>query len=195
MQIFDHLYRKVITQLEADLPPWLKYHNANHTKYVIQQAESIANKENINGRDLLLMKIAALYHDTGFFIRRLDHEILSCEIASRDLKTWDLNQEEIKKICGMISATKVPQQPENLLEMIVADADLEYLGTDEFDTFSHNLFLELLHSNPTLTQQEWDKIQVNFITKHSYHTSFCKIYKEHLKQKNMDKVRNRILTY
>lgn len=195
MQIFNHLYRKVITQLEADLPPWLKYHNANHTKYVIQQAESIANKENINGRDLLLIKIAALYHDTGFFIRRLDHEILSCEIASRDLKASDLNQEEIKKICGMISATKVPQQPENILEMIVADADLEYLGTDEFDTFSNNLFLELLHSNPTLTQQEWDKIQVDFITKHSYHTSYCKIYKEPLKQKNLDKVRNRILTY
>lgn len=195
MQTFDLIYNKVILQLESELPEWLKYHNAAHTKYVIEQAESIAKQENVNGKDLLLIKIAALYHDTGFFIHREEHEILGCKIASKDLEGSFLNKEEIKKICGMISATKVPQKPSNLLEMIVADADLEYLGTNNFDEFSNNLYLELLHMNPNLSPMEWDRIQVEFISNHVYKTEYCKTYKEPIKQKNLEKVKKRLLTY
>lgn len=195
MQTFDLIYHKVISQLESELPEWLKYHNAGHTKYVMEQAESIAKNEKVNGRDLLLVKIAALYHDTGFFIHREDHEKLGCEIASQDLQGSLLNQEEIKKVCGMISATRVPQKPTTILEMIVADADLEYLGTDKFDELSNNLYLELLHLNPCLSPREWDKIQVEFISKHRYKTAYCKTHKEPVKKRNLEKVKNRLLTY
>ncbi len=195
MQTFDFIYKKVISQLESELPEWIMYHNAGHTRYVMEQAESIAEKEDVNGRDLLLVKIAALYHDTGFFLNREDHEKLGCDIASRDLQGSLLNPEEIKKVCGMITATKVPQKPSTALEKIVADADLEYLGTNNFDAFSNNLFLELLHSNPTLSLREWDKIQVDFISNHTYHTNFCRAYKEPVKQQNLEKVRKRLMAY
>ena len=72
MQTFDFIYKKVISQLESELPEWIMYHNAGHTRYVMEQAESIAEKEDLNGRDLLLVKIAALEHDNGFFLKRED---------------------------------------------------------------------------------------------------------------------------
>lgn len=195
MVTFEDIYNKVIRELNKGLPGWLTYHNAHHTLYVLEQAQIIALNEQIIDRDLLLVKIAALYHDTGFLVNRKDHEKIGCSIAARDLKRSDLDPIEIEKICGMIQATHIPQQPETLLEKIVADADLEYLGTDNFQTFGNKLYREILHSQPNLTELEWDEIQIDFLSKHHYHTSYCKKFKEPVKQKNLDLLRKRLLAH
>lgn len=192
MDIFKEIYTKGIGNLERDLPRWLTYHNAEHTKYVLAKAETIASHENIEGRDLLLIKIAALYHDAGFLINHEDHETLGCQLASKELLRTKLTQQEIEKVCGMIQATNIPQRPRNILEKIVADADLEYLGTDKFEAFGGNLYKELLHFNPGLSQQEWDKIQIDFLTKHSYHTDFCREHREPIKQENLQLIKDRV---
>lgn len=195
MKTFDQIYHKVIQNLERGLPEWLTYHNVNHTLYVLEQAQKIALYEQVNDRDLLLVKIAALYHDSGFLVNRKDHENIGCSIASKDLSSTDLEPSEIKKICGMIQATHIPQQPETLPEKIVADADLEYLGTDNFEDFGNKLYREILHSRPELTILEWDKIQIDFLSKHHYHTAFCKKYKEPVKQKNLELIKQRLLAH
>lgn len=193
MGIFREIYSKVIGSLERDLPGFLTYHNAEHTRYVLEKAETIALHENIEGRDLLLIKIAALYHDAGFLINHENHEALGCKLASRELLGTKLTQPEIDKVCGMIQATNIPQRPRTILEKIVADADLEYLGTDNFEAFGGNLYKELLHFNPNLSQQEWDEIQIDFLTKHSYHTVFCREHREPKKQENLQMVKDRVL--
>ena len=195
MAEFDFIYEGVVKELETGLPDWLHYHNVKHTKYVLQQAETIAEEEGINGRDLFLVKIAALYHDIGFLVHREDHEKLGCKIVREELKDSDLTTEEINKVCGMIMATQVPQQPQSILEKIVADADLEYLGTANFESFSKNLYKEILNIKPHLTKREWDEIQINFLSGHSYHTSYCKTHKEPVKQKNLQLVRERLLEH
>ena len=193
MDIFKEIYTKVIGNLERDLPNWLTYHNAEHTRYVLQKAETIALHENIEGRDLLLIKIAALYHDSGFLIDHVDHEDLGCKLASKELRGTQLTQLEIDKVCGMIQATNIPQRPRNILEKIVADADLEYLGTAKFEAFGGNLFKELRYFNPGLSQQEWDEIQIDFLTNHSFHTDFCREYREPIKQDNLQMVKDRAM--
>ena len=86
-------------------------------------------------------------------------------------------------------ATKIPQMPNNLLEFIIADADLEYLGTDQFDEISESLFLEMMAFNFIKDRDQWNQIQVKFISKHAYFTDFCKLYREPYKQKNLDRVK------
>jgi len=167
------------------LPSWLHYHSTEHTKYVLEQAIFIAEKEQVEKNDLYLLKIAALYHDTGFIFNRDEHEALSCKIAAEELKEYDLDTEEIEQICEMIMATKIPQKPTSFLANILADADLEYLGTDKFLSFSQDLYQELLHYTPDLTQEQWNEIQVKFISNHRYHTTYCKQNREPKKQKNL----------
>ncbi len=193
MSIFKEIYTRVIGTLEKDLPDWLSYHNAAHTQYVLEQAITIALHENISGRDLLLVKIAALYHDSGFLINHKDHEALGCNLASRELLGTQLTQAEIDTVCGMIQATNIPQRPKNILEKIVADADLEYLGTEYFEEFGGNLYKELLHFNPDLSQREWDEIQIEFLSNHSYHTNFCREHREPIKQENLQMVKDRVM--
>lgn len=182
-------------ELEQGLPEWLTYHNPEHTKYVLHQAERIAIYEEVKGRELLLVMVAALYHDIGFLIQSKDHEILGCRRASEDLEKEDFTKDEVSQICNMIKVTQVPQKPKNLLEKIVADADLEYLGTENFNAFSTNLYRELRHLQPDLTPLKWDEIQIKFLTNHSYHTSYCKKYRTPGKEKNLEMVRKRLLAY
>lgn len=195
MAIFEKIYSKVIGDLVRGLPYWLSYHDVNHTKYVLQKAEEIAKEENISGRELLLVKIAALYHDTGFLEDRKDHEERSCKIFSVDFSESDLSLAEIELVCGLIMATRVPQQAETLLAKIVADADLEYLGTEHFESFSKHLYQEIFHFEPELTTRKWDELQIKFLTAHKYHTAYCKIHNEPVKQKNLELVKKRLMTY
>lgn len=181
-KIFVEIYKKVIGRLEQELPDSLTYHNAHHTEYVVDKAITLATHEKITGRDLELVKIAALYHDTGFLLNYEDHENLGCQIASNDL-TGKLTAEELHKVCGMITATKIPQKPQNILERIVADADLFYMGTPDYKKYSKRLYLELKHFNPSINAEKWLEIQVNFLASHSYHTTYGKNLLEPEKQK------------
>jgi uncharacterized protein len=182
---FEEIYTEVTKYLDSKLPKHLTYHSTEHTKYVVKLAEYIAIKENLSEYDIYLIKVAALYHDMGFIISPKDHEAKSCMIAREELPKYNFNKEEIEKICGMIMATKIPQNPKNKQEEVLADADLEYLGTSKFNEISQKLFEELKHFNKDITEEKWNEIQINFIGNHKYHTRFCKHYKEFRKQKNL----------
>jgi len=185
-KIKNHIFQK----LEKELPNYLTYHSLEHTKYVLDKAIYIASKENVSKADMLLLKTAVLYHDIGYTKSHENHEAVGCEMARKELPDFNYSQKEINTICGMIMATKIPQQPKTLLEEIIADADLEYLGTKHFDTVSEFLYKEVKHFRPDLTRDEWNSIQILFMEKHQYHTKFCKRYKTYRKKKHMEVLKN-----
>ena len=121
-------------------------------------------------------------HDTGYIITYNGHEDESCKLARRYLSGYSYSTDEINTICAMIMATKIPQLPQNKLQQIIADADLEYLGTNNAAVQANNLFKELITINPLLTKQDWNKIEIDFITAHHYFTRYCKANKEPIKQ-------------
>lgn len=182
--IFKNIYKKIIGRLEQELPESLTYHNAHHTAFVVDKAIMLADQHKIKGRDLELIKIAALYHDTGFLISHVNHENLGCQFASEDLQ-GELSRDELDKVCGMITATKIPQRPQNILEKIVADADLFYLGTPNYKKISNRLFLELKHFDPSINEERWLEIQIGFLSTHSYHTNYGKEILEPVKRKTL----------
>lgn len=106
--------------LKTQLSPLLFYHSYAHTMGVLKAAVEIAKDENIQDEDdLLLLKTAALYHDTGFLnvyekIRKKKRVRLQ-EVLPR----FDYNSLQIEIICKLIMKTKMPQQPETHLENIM----------------------------------------------------------------------------
>lgn len=186
---FNIILTDVTKLLNEKTPKYLTYHTAEHTLYVLEKAVYIAEKEKVSKADLKLIKLAALYHDIGFIETHIDHEEVGYEIAKKQLKAYGYTKEDINKICGMIMATKIPQKPQNLLEQIVADADLEYLGTNHFETISELLFEELKHFDTNLTREQWTQIQIDFISNHSFHTKYCRTYKSFRKYNNLRKLK------
>ena len=183
-QVFDNLYKR----LKNELPNYLYYHCPEHTLRVIERAEFLAKKENLTSSEINLIKVAALYHDAGFLIGRKDHETKSCNLASKELPEFGFSKEEISIICGMINATRIPQKTYNKYDKVVADADLFYLGTEDYNFYSEKLYLELKHFNPEITEKEWLKIQLDFLSTHHFHTAYAFKFLAPIKQKHLNEL-------
>jgi predicted metal-dependent HD superfamily phosphohydrolase len=171
MLSFPEIKKQVIRELTSKLSPDLTYHNVDHTLDILKQAELIAGKEGItNAEDLLLIKISALYHDIGFINVYSGHEEESCRIARPELESFGFGPSQIEKVMGMIRATKVPQQPNNLMEQILCDSDLDYLGRNDFFSIGEGLYKEFLLKKIVSSYQDWNLLQIRFLEKHHYFT-------------------------
>ena len=167
---YDLVYSFLIKKLETELPPFLHYHNSEHTKEVIEGAEKLAKKENISGDDLTILKTAALFHDTGFLETYSDHEEISCEMARKWLPDYGYGKKEIDEICRLIMATKLPQQPKDKLAEILCDADLYYMGTDRYFIGAEKLYKELHQAGFVKDRDEWRKEEIRFVEGQHYFT-------------------------
>jgi len=171
----------VVDLLKRNIPSFYYYHNYQHTLYVADKAIEIGKEEGCTEREIMLVNAAALWHDAGYITTYAGHETESARLAAEYLPAYGYSAEEIGKIHGMIMATSVPQSPKNKLEEIVADADLEYLGTGEAAHQADLFFRELNHLNPSLTKEQWDRKQISFLQSHHYFTEYCKKHKESAK--------------
>ena len=161
---FESIENAVLKKLES-LSPGLTYHSREHTRDVVQQSERIAREESVTDkRKVFILKIAALYHDTGFMETYSNHEERSCQIFLRDSKSFGLTPAEIKEVTDLIMVTKIPQQPKNLLQRIICDADLDYLGRDDFELIGDKLRREFLVYGVVRDDEEWDRLQLKFFS-------------------------------
>lgn len=193
MQSRQHMKELVINLLKGNISENYYYHNYKHTLYVHDTALEIARHENCTANELDLISTAALWHDTGYIKTYKNHEEESCKLARHYLPDYGYSTDEIDIVCGMIMATKIPQSPKNKLEEILADADLEYMGTMSFDSTADDLFKELKSINPDLTEEKWNIIQISFLENHHYFTRFCAQNNEPVKQNYLKKLKNGIL--
>ncbi len=171
----------VIGMLKEKLSANYYYHNYEHTLYVQEKAIEIGTHEGCTEKEIELLSAAALWHDTGYINIYTGHEEASCLLAKKYLPEYGFSEKDIEKIIGMIMATKILQKPKNKLEEILADADLEYLGTDRVAEKAHLLFKELQVLNPSLNKQAWDRMQITFLETHHYFTNYCKKNKDPLR--------------
>ena len=186
---FENLKQKVLTRLEKELPENLTYHSVAHTIDVFEKSEEIALKERItNHEDLLLLKTAALYHDNGFLEAYIGHEEKSCSIMFEQVNS-SFSETELNMICGMIMATKIPQTPLNLLEQIICDADLDYLGREDFYPVSNFLRLEFFAYNIVKSEKEWEEKQILFFEKHHYFTETSNNKRNSEKQQRLSELK------
>ena len=167
---FQEAAQFIIDKLETGLPSYITYHTADHTKNVIGAAEELAIAENINEEELILLKTAALFHDTGFLQHHHEHEELSCKLARKHLPEFGYSGDQIEQICRMIMATRLPQHPADRLAEILCDADLYYLGTDKYGEYSDKLYHELKKTKMVGNDSQWLLRQIEFLTSHRYFT-------------------------
>jgi predicted metal-dependent HD superfamily phosphohydrolase len=178
----------VLNKLKKELKPDLFYHCLNHTLDVCNSALELAKLENITGKDLVILETAALFHDTGFLIGYKDHEECSVEFSNTYLPDFGYEKKEINIISKMIQSTKLPQNPTTILEKILCDADLDYLGRDDFFMIANKLLCEWnLNGIPT-TLKKWYYIQVDFLANNNYFTKSAKTLRREKKKKNLSQI-------
>ena len=190
---YQDAFNKVEAFLLKELPLYYTYHSIEHFRDVVKQVERIAKKEKIDKAGILDIKLAAWLHDVGYIWGPLDHEEKSVEYAKVILNEMKFPKSKISLITGMIMATKMPQSPKNHFEQIICDADLDYLGRNDFEDISSNLLKEL-EINQKITNFNWLKIQEKFLKSHSYFTLTSQKSREKNKQKRLRKIEDILKT-
>lgn len=189
---YEKLNKIILKRLRENLPEHLSYHSVMHVKDVIDAVEKIAKSEGVSDEDLVLLKTAALFHDTGFLYGSKNHEEKSCEIAVEYLSDNGYSDLHIEQIKGMIMATKIPQTPKNHLEQIVADADLDYLGRDDFFVIGDKLFEELSMFGIVNSERDWNLLQEKFLESHHYFTETAINTRKEKKQINLNIIKTKL---
>lgn len=183
----------IYEKLKNELPNNLYYHSIHHVEDVLAAAIEIAGNEAVTEYQLQLIKVAVLFHDSGFTKGAIDHEISGCDIAWEILPNYGFSANQIQSICAMIMATKIPQTPINLMEEIICDADLDYLGRDDYDSISNNLFKEISMYR-FMDEIDWLRLQVKFLEAHRYFTKTAiRLRKEH-KDKKLSELKIKLIT-
>lgn len=176
------LKNRVFDDLTQGLAKNLTYHSVAHISMVLRDATFLGHKAGLNKTDMRLLRTAALLHDYGFVYNHKDHEARSCQEAEKILPLFGYTPEEMKIIFGMIMATKIPQTPKNILEEILCDADLFYLGSDYYFEIAHLFNQELKSLDILHSAAQWKKIQTTFLESHHFFQPFSHQYLEPKKQ-------------
>lgn len=185
----------VFSKLARELDDELCYHDIKHTADVIRAADRLCYLENVGEKNAVLVRTAALFHDIGFCERYVDNEDLAIEIAGDTLPGFGYSKDETERVQAIISVTRIPHKPQNLLEEIICDADLDYLGRDDFHPIANSLKKELMHNNILKSDKEWDEIQVRFFNLHRYFTASARRLREMKKAAHLIEIEERLLRY
>lgn len=190
---YAKLKKTLIRDLSNRLSGKLVYHGLHHTLDVLRVTEELCQLEKVSSNEKIILKTAALLHDAGFVEdKHMGHEAAGCIMAREILPEFNYTPEVIDLICQTIMATKIPQSPVDHLGKILCDADLDYLGRDDFYPIAHSLFVELKSYGIVQEETVWDKIQVGFLENHKFFTTTNQQRREQEKQKRIQELKQRV---
>ena len=159
-------------RLARGLDVRLTYHDLRHTfGEVLPAARMLANDLGIGEHDRALIDVAAAFHDLGHLETHVEHEDASIAMARDHLPALGFSPDDIERIAGMIRATRLPQRPQNVVERILADADLAVLAADDFLERNDDLHREVCAFGPWRPKATWWSEQQAFLLDHVDHTS------------------------
>lgn len=180
---------RYISRLFAEkLPGDLVFHNFHHTTNVVRGVRDIGRHLHLDKEQKEILILAAWFHDSGHIIKYIGHEEESQKLAKAWLEKEKYPVDKTEQVLACIAATHLPQQPHDLLQQILCDADLYHLSLGEYCHLQFQLREEIKRIfNKKYTDLEWMKENLKFIHQHEYFTSYAKTVLEERKQKNYAK--------
>lgn len=191
--ILDQAEQYVRNFFSSHIDVRIVYHDRTHTEQVVEAARMIAQHYQLDERDFFIVNVAAWFHDTGYFKGGgPGHEQRGAEMAAAFLTGTGVDASAIQSVKGCILATQIPQKPTNLLENIVCDADLFHLGTDKFSERNKLMRKEMeAFKGKKIDKDEWRRSTIRLLEGHRYHTDYCRLLLNEMKQENLNKLRDK----
>lgn len=180
----------ILHLFKEKLPNTFVYHNYTHSKRVYKSIMEIIEDSQINVKDETILKLAALLHDTGYINKRDGHEEESVLIATKFLKSKNVDQDIIDGVNKCIMATKFKGVPNGKLEEIMRDADASHFGKKYFQEASDFLRQEYKSQGiKEYSPAEWRDENIDvLINKHQYYSVYAMKNWQPRKEKNLAKL-------
>lgn len=165
----------------------LCFHDMKHILQVVDASKQIGDYYKLSAQDNFIVQTAAYFHDVGYYTGPpYNHELRSAEIAENFLKERQVNDTIIDSVKKCIIATRMPQNPQNLLEKIVCDADLFHLGSDGFNERNKLMRKEAESCRgESIDKETWRKGTIELMERHHYHTEYANLFLNDTKLNNL----------
>lgn len=162
----------ILTKLKSELSENLLYHSHEHTLSVEKAIIKYAELEMLPEHERFLLRTAALFHDSGFLYQYDANEAIGVQIFQRYAKQYGYTQEDIEAISAIILSTSYNGTPENHMEAIMRDADLDYLGRIDYHVTAKKLFDEMALRGRVMSEIEQVDMQIDYLENHhEYYTT------------------------
>ncbi|WP_207497080.1 Pycsar system effector family protein [Aridibaculum aurantiacum] len=189
-QIYKNAEQYVTDMYGRVHDPNLVYHNLQHTKSVVNRTKEIAAHYNLVENDMVVLYVAAWFHDTGYlFEEPARHEEKSAELMREFMRMQTQDDDLVNTIEECILATKPNRKAVNLLQQIICDADTYNLGTKEFNITNKLVYEEFRLRGNAGSKKEWQQKAIELLENHQYYTTYCKELLTEKKRKNLKKLK------
>jgi predicted metal-dependent HD superfamily phosphohydrolase len=171
----------------------LVYHTIDHTKKVVDHVNEIAAHYDLSEKEILVLNIAAWFHDTGHLYEDpATHEQKSVELMRNWISQKDIYAALSDDIAATILATKIDRPPANFLQEIIKDADTYHFGTRDFKKVDKLMKKEMKLRNLHTIVMDWEKNTLALLESHKFYTDYCRSHLDDRKEKNILKLKEKI---
>ncbi|MFZ1686830.1 MAG: polyphosphate kinase 1 [Flavobacteriales bacterium] len=154
------------------MPSHLVFHDLEHTLTVTRTALALGRSSGLKRRELQLLELAALFHDTGYALKRKGHEKESARIASAFLVKHGVAHADQLRVHALIMATRPAVEPRGILQRVLRDADQAKAGQPDFLEKSERLRDELAHVQAKPPgPKAWLRANILYLQGHRFHTT------------------------
>ncbi|MGW8315905.1 MAG: adenylate/guanylate cyclase domain-containing protein [Bacteroidales bacterium] len=161
---------KVFDEILGALPESFHFHHSDHARKVYSQSLMLSRAQELEQEERLLVRTASIMLFTGLTRSYNNFENNSVEIAREILPHYHYSETQIDLICNLILSTKMPFHPDNLLEKIVIDARMEYLGRNDYTRNIESLYQELRESGVKINGQQFKHQQFELLHEFEFYT-------------------------
>lgn len=169
------------------------YHDYTHTFETVEAVKELGLGNGLKKKEIEMVQLAAWFHDTGYVDTVEGHEQESLKYVRAFLEGHDYPGQKIEIIERCILATKMPQNPKNIYEEVLCDADLYHLGNKNFFEKSSLLRTEWENTNK-LNGDGVENLQfeLDFLNQHRYQTPFAQLSLNQRKFKNITELKRKL---
>ena len=172
MDKYITLKQQVLDLLQQKFPEDRHYYRgASHTINALNVVEEYIDYMRVGTYEAQILRLGVLMRDLGE-LTLVENGEDGIELVKKIMADAGYSFVQTKVVADLVKSTRQPHRPTNLLERIICDVDMEFLGREDHEEASEMFFQELLKNSMVSSREEWDQWQQEMLDNHKYHTPY-----------------------
>lgn len=180
----------IMSKLEAELNKNLFFHNLEYSKHIFEHSGLLAKAAELDLEETLCLRTAILFLNTGFIGGYDNHENRSAEYSRIILPEYNYSEKQISIVSNLILSSKWPPDPKNMLEMVMYDTKMEYIGRADYIRLYKLIFLEQNHFQKSVDVLEFKRKQLEILQTYSFFTESARRLREISLEDQVQRIRD-----
>lgn len=165
---------KHLSSLFAEkLPENIIFHDFQHVLRIKKYAETIGEQAGLTAGEMNLLRVCALFKDSGYIQSYDNYPEESIKLASAFLAGHQADLSVIERVTDILRATQTPRDPKDKIAGILCDAGMMYIATESaVEQFDLQFEEAALVKPGECKRLAYEKKWIDFFEKHTYFTDY-----------------------